>query len=656
MITNHPLGDPPSSLQSTSTRSVSGYVAAEGCNPGICAMPPVGPEPLWRRWIAAMMSRCMSWGGVAVVELSERPVPVVSLPERLVNLTGHEIVLAAHEHAASDDDQGMGAPSVLHLAPAGQVARVDDSEARLGAGWLNTTDLLLRVTRLRRSRHVTGLPAPQAGTRFVVSRLTAHAARHRGDLAFPLDEVRDDQGRVIGAWGLGTYRRSLAVAERYRDWRAGAIERRSSRSLPRDWLTGVLFVAGTALLSGAMGLLPGSLDNAGKNGWAGGGQAWTAWLTVAFLAAGAVIVGVAARRWFVRQRMLDERGTAYVIEEQAIHWRHEEKRSVLAAIASGFPSVLRVPGPGELGDDWRWQADADGAPQWDMRTDQLVRSFWSVYYNDNHVTRNAVFVWAPWPVAMAFAARATARRRHGLVLHVRQRPSGGAAGPRQELRLDDAAHDFLRRKAPVPLDEVAPEHVLTRTCAQADVTIEVLTTGMELPHTHGRRRSDRNRLGSKGAARASGHVAGLLLLLVRFVAEDIGAIPVDLQEAAEIKFEVAQSLAASVLSSGSYRVPVVEWRLTASDGSHAPWQAFPVIAENIASWVEEQAAAHPDHVILLAARMPQEIALGVGIQLGQRSVRWPSWLFPVHYTGGRLVVPDLDLGRGSVAMERGPGA
>ena len=72
-----------------------------------------------------------------------------------------------------------------------------------------------------------------------------------------------------------------------------------------------------------------------------------------------------------------------------------------------------------------------------------MHSFWAVHYNDDHVTRNAVFVWAPWPVAMAFGARATARRR-GLVLHVRQRPSDGAAGARRELRLADGAHDFLR--------------------------------------------------------------------------------------------------------------------------------------------------------------------------------------------------------------------
>jgi hypothetical protein len=57
-------------------------------------------------------------------------------------------------------------------------------------------------------------------------------------------------------------------------------------------------------------------------------------------------------------------------------------------------------------------------------------------------------------------------------------------------------------------------------------------------------------------------------------------------------------------------------------------------------------------VLLLAARMPQEIAVGLGIQLGQRRSRWPQRLYPVHFAGGRLIVPDLDLGRSSVPEER----
>lgn len=96
--------------------------------------------------------------------------------------------------------------------------------------------------------------------------------------------------------------------------------------------------------------------------------------------------------------------------------------------------MLRVPGPTALDENWRWRADAVGAPQSDARADQHVHSFWAVRYNDDQVTRNALFTWAPWPVAMAFGARATARSR-GLVLNVRQRPSHTAGVDRHELRL-----------------------------------------------------------------------------------------------------------------------------------------------------------------------------------------------------------------------------
>ena len=192
------------------------------------------------------------------------------------------------------------------------------------------------------------------------------------------------------------------------------------------------------------------MDIALKDGWAGGGQAWTSWLSVVFFVLGTITFALAARLWRVGQKVRAERGTAYVIEEQAIAWRHEEKQWVLDRLAGEFACVLRVPGPEALGERWRWQADARGAPLWDGRIDELVQSFWAVHYNDDQVTRNAVFVWAPWPVSMAFGARATARRR-GLVLHVRQRPSSGAAGQRHDLRITDPAHDFLRDAAqPAP--------------------------------------------------------------------------------------------------------------------------------------------------------------------------------------------------------------
>jgi hypothetical protein len=297
--------------------------------------------------------------------------------------------------------------------------------------------------------------------------------------------------------------------------------------------------------------------------------------------------------------------------------------------------VLRVPGPEALGERWRWQADARGAPQWDRRVDQLVHSFWAVHYNDDQVTRNAVFVWAPWPVAMAFGARATARRR-GLVLHVRQRPSSGALGQRHELRLTESAHDFLRPATGPERDAAARVQHIELTAGMT-ITIKTICAA-----------------GESAARQPDAGPAAfppVRLLVVRIVHEEIGEIPLELAVAPGITVHAPGCLTDSVLRPGSLQVQVAEWR-SASGGGEVPWAEFPATAEAIASWIAGQAQEHPGHVLLLAARMPQEIAVGLGIQLGQRHSSWPGRLYPVYWTAGELFIPDLDLGRHSVPPER----
>jgi len=85
------------------------------------------------------------------------------------------------------------------------------------------------------------------------------------------------------------------------------------------------------------------------------------------------------------------------------------------------------------------------------------------------------------------------------------------------------------------------------------------------------------------------------------------------------------------------------------------------------SWVADQARRHPGHVVLLATRMPQELAVGLGVQAGQRALAggdpaeprqpWPARLYPVHYVPGKhpddsLVVPNLRLGADAVPAQR----
>ena len=589
-----------------------------------------------------------------VGELADPGEVALRAGERLVNLTGHDVMLVARPRNGSD---AVAEPSLACVPPGGRFARVDDGAARVRERLIDTESGVVRLTWLRRSGRLAGLPAPEAGIRYVVSRVTALAARDRGDLVFPFDEIRDEQGRVTGARGLAAFRPGPAVWRLPAGWRAAARERRRGRPLEGQTLTGVLFAVATALLSGALALFPGALDGARASGWGAAWATWTLRLTVVFAVAGLAALIAAAWRWHRRGVMLQERGTAYVIEEQAITWRHEEKESVLADVGGGFAAVLRVPGPAELGSNWRWEAGGQAAPQWDARVDELVSSFWAVHYNDSQITDNAVFVWAPWPVAMAFGARATARRR-GLVLHVRQRPSYGAAGPHRRPRPDDVAHDFIRHQGLPVLADVAALH--EPVVASAMVTMTIKPLGAPLPGRRGR-------AGGHGDGRSSPDTGdgeeGPLLLIVRVTHGPVGPIPLDLVTTGPFTIYVSPSLAGRVIRAGTKIVRAHEWRLASRAAGvervpELPWPAFPAAAEAIADWVVAQAAAHPGRVVLLATRIPQELAVGLGVQLGQRSwdrtssQQWPQQVYPVFHAGDRLVVPDLQLGAGSVPSQR----
>ncbi|ARF70806.1 hypothetical protein B7C51_25050 (plasmid) [Paenibacillus larvae subsp. pulvifaciens] len=49
---------------------------------------------------------------------------------------------------------------------------------------------------------VEGLPEPQDGIVYIVSALTAQAAKDRNDLYVPDEQVRDSEGRIIGCRAL----------------------------------------------------------------------------------------------------------------------------------------------------------------------------------------------------------------------------------------------------------------------------------------------------------------------------------------------------------------------------------------------------------------------------------------------------------------------
>jgi len=124
---------------------------------------------------------------------------------RLVNLTSHEISFL----------DSADAEPWLVLPSEGQ-ARA--SERREYIDNLLIGDIKVPVNKVVLG-NTTGLPEPQSGVVYVVSRLIAEAHPERGDLFFVDETVRDGQGRIVGCKSLTKVAaRFLYLAEREREF------------------------------------------------------------------------------------------------------------------------------------------------------------------------------------------------------------------------------------------------------------------------------------------------------------------------------------------------------------------------------------------------------------------------------------------------------
>jgi hypothetical protein len=108
----------------------------------------------------------------------------------LVNLTPHDI------HLYGWDVPEVFAPG--EHKPVHVIAR-DGKVARLGEIDAGTQRLDGVEVELVEYRSTYGLPDPEPDVWFIVSLVTALAARGRHDLLVPFRELRDRDGRIIGA-------------------------------------------------------------------------------------------------------------------------------------------------------------------------------------------------------------------------------------------------------------------------------------------------------------------------------------------------------------------------------------------------------------------------------------------------------------------------
>ena len=106
---------------------------------------------------------------------------------KIINLTPHPINFLDAENR------------VILTVPSSGVARA--AQRRESIGTIDADGVTLPVTRSVFGA-VDGLPAPEAGTIYVVSAITAQAVPEREDVLIVDDSVRDENGRIIGVRGL----------------------------------------------------------------------------------------------------------------------------------------------------------------------------------------------------------------------------------------------------------------------------------------------------------------------------------------------------------------------------------------------------------------------------------------------------------------------
>ena len=105
------------------------------------------------------------------------------MTKKIINLTPHTITFMDLLNNVLFEVQSSG------------VARATQKRVPIGTG----NGITVKQTEYV---EVEGLPAPDGETIYIVSVLTAQAARGRNDLYIVDDTVRDEQGRIIGCRAL----------------------------------------------------------------------------------------------------------------------------------------------------------------------------------------------------------------------------------------------------------------------------------------------------------------------------------------------------------------------------------------------------------------------------------------------------------------------
>lgn len=424
---------------------------------------------------------------------------------------------------------------------------------------------------------------------------------------------------------------------------------------------GVFFTVATAALSAAGGIVP----DLAVEGWTGGRGGWL----LGFVTLGVVTVAAGAGLWWWRNRLRQRLGVAYVVNEVAAGWTPEQKEGFLSDVRDRFAVFRPVPPLRGFDRAAVWPQGPE-ATRWGRDVDSLVRHFRVASYDPDGrdaTLDRSLFVWAPWPVAVAFGHRVTAGER-GLALRVRQRDSFGRQGPLRVGPIQDG-HTFQGQadqsdgalSGELRVQSHPARLRITHDNGRAEPPAVAAEPSPSSPGSSPPPESGSSESPSSDGPPAEGPSSKVLLLVLRTSHHEFGPLPrlpVDLTQRAAHDFAVAavtdrEPLVIDLYDAAGLDLPATvpttlrEWRYLPRPGqTHHQWQDYPQIVAAAAQWIADQAAAAPGATILLGAQLPQEVAVGLGIR-SARQPGWPRELWPLVHSvsDGAFTVPQLNLGR-----------
>jgi hypothetical protein len=345
------------------------------------------------------------------------------------------------------------------------------------------------------------------------------------------------------------------------------------------------------------------------------------WLTIGLTAVAVAVTTACLVVARGRSRMKARNGTAYILKEEARGWDKDDASRFLAETRRQFARVITVPGPAALDSRWDWALD--DAAGWDGRVDSLAVAFRALHADDDPASPSGLFMWAWWPVAMAFGQRVTAAER-GLSLDVWQRPGFGRTSQQAPVPWTSRPHAF---------GSAGDAGGLSQRPVEVEWPVRLTVSPGGTPSS----------IGSRDAA----------VLLIRVGHQVWGGIPdasvtPSPEEGKRYDLHVRDATGACV--DGKSDVALHEFRYDMPTVPSVPWTEFPALVAACADWLTRQAASLAGHTLLLGAVVPPEVALGLGIRAGRSSRGgWPPHLWPLMYSrADGFVAPRLNLGTAPV--------